>query len=125
MLQKILTFFKKALFLAPDETGALLPSFVTAGILSFLWGFLLIGIPGALLMLAFKLMFSKLGMETPPDSEATWGLVILVSLAMPMTIPAAHFFARFGFPRQFWALCALTAGWWVILGAWSAWANPK
>ena len=35
MLQTILMFFKKALFLAPDETGALLPSLVTAGILAF------------------------------------------------------------------------------------------
>ena len=76
-------------------------------------------------MTAFKLLFSKFGMKTPADSEATWGLVILVSLAMPMAIPAAHFFARFGFPRQFWALCALTAVWWVVLGVCSAWTNPK
>jgi hypothetical protein len=125
VLQNIVLFFKKALFLAPDESNSLLPALVTGGLLSFLWGMLLIGIPGALLMVAFKWLFSKLGIPTAPDTQATWGVVILVSLAMPLTIPAAHFLAKFGFPKTFMALSMFTGAWWIVLGICSAFANAK
>lgn len=120
MLRKISLILKKILFLAPDESGTLLPSFIAAVLFGFCWGIVLIGIPGALIMVAAQVVLTKLGIAVATSSEATWGVVIAVSFAMPLSIPAAHVLVRAGLPRTFRSLIALTGVWWLFLGVVSA-----
>lgn len=120
MLQKILLLLKQVFFLSPDESGSLWPSFLISGIFSFCMGFLLIGIPGALIMTGAKVVLTRVGIPVARESEATWGVVILVSLLMPLSIPAAHLLTRWGFPRTISALMGLTCVWWIFLGVLSA-----
>lgn len=51
---KNFALFQRGLFLAPSKLGAVWPSILTAALLSFCWGILLIGNPGALVMTLFK-----------------------------------------------------------------------
>ena len=76
-------------------------------------------------MTLFKRLLISLSIPVGRESEATWGIVILVSLLMPWSLPASHLFARFGMPRTFLSMSMVTVVWWSLLGLLSAVAQPK
>ncbi len=107
--------FKSSLFLADAEIS-LWQTLLIAAAFSFLFGIALIGIPGALFMTGMQTVLQALGKEVPRSTEATWGVVIVISLLIPVAIPVGHWLLQWGFPRKPWAMGALILSWSVVLG---------
>jgi hypothetical protein len=106
----------QAFFLRPVAAPLSIASvFFVALPLSFLAGFLLIGIPGAIGMVVVQKGLNTFGWPTPPSSEATWGIAILISLLMPMALPIAHYALRWGLPRSGSSMFAVWCLWGFLL----------
>lgn len=111
---------RQILMLSPVESAYPWVGIAIATACGMALGFLLIGLPGAVLMVGMRYVFENVGIPTARQSEATWAIAILVTLAMPLALPLAHLLAKTVLPRSFFTLLATTFVWFVLLGAFGA-----